>query len=220
MYKIRLQRHFFETCSRWMKWQDISVHIKTLVPGSCLPLPRGYIHVQNHEKSCINQTSKTFFWNLQQVTEVLTSKFCPQGVVSPYPGAIYMDKILKKLYKINFKKIFLKLVANDRSDKRFLLTSKFCPLGLSAHDLRLYTFIKSWKDVYKVEVEEILFKLQQMTIVMRPSCWHKNFGPNGLSAPAQGLCLKSFSSIIADFNISSALRWAIQDQWSSGLNLL
>ena len=55
-----------------------------------------------------------------------------------------------------------------------------------------------------------------MTTVMRPSCWHKNFGPNGLSAPAQGLCLNFFSSITTDFNISSALRWAIQDQWSSG----
>ena len=56
-----------------------------------------------------------------------------------------------------------------------------------------------------------------MTIVMRPSCWHQNFGPNGLSAPAQGLCLIFFSSITAaDFNISSAVRWAIQDQWSSG----
>ena len=28
-----------------------------------------------------------------------------------------------------------------------------------------------------------------------------------------------FSSITADFNISSALRWAIQDQWSSGFPL-
>ena len=54
-----------------------------------------------------------------------------------------------------------------------------------------------------------------MTIVMKPSCWHQNFGPNGLSASAQGLCLNFFSSI-KDFNISSALRWAIQDQWSSG----
>ena len=26
-----------------MKWQDISVDIKTLAPGGCLPLPRGYI---------------------------------------------------------------------------------------------------------------------------------------------------------------------------------
>ena len=58
--------------------------------------------------------------------------------------------------------------------------------------------------------------LQQMTIVMRPTCWHQSFGPNGLSAPAEGLCLNVFSSITADFNISSAIRWAIQDQWSSG----
>ena len=55
-----------------------------------------------------------------------------------------------------------------------------------------------------------------MTIVMRPSCWHQNLGPNGLSAPAQGLYLNFFSSVTADFNISSALRWAIQDQGSSG----
>ena len=52
--------------------------------------------------------------------------------------------------------------------------------------------------------------------MMRPSCWHQNFGPNGLSAPTLGLCLNFFSSITADFNISSALRWAIQDQWPSG----
>ena len=50
---------------------------------------------------------------------------------------------------------------------------------------------------------------------MRPTCWHQKFGTNGLSAPAQGLCLNVFSSIAADFNISSAIRWAIQDQWSS-----
>ena len=50
-----------------------------------------------------------------------------------------------------------------------------------------------------------------MTIVMRPSCGNQNFGPNGLSAPTLGLCLKFFSSITTDFNIFSALRWAIQD---------
>ena len=58
---------------------------------------------------------------------------------------LYTCKIMKKI-----KEIILKLVANDRSDKRFRLTSKFCPLGMSAPDLRLsapdlhlYTFIKS-----------------------------------------------------------------------------
>ena len=82
---------------------------------------------------------------------LLTSKFRSHGVVSPCPGAVYMYKIMKKnCIKSDFKEIVLKLVANDRSDKRFLLTSKFCPLGLSAPDLQLYTLIKSWKDVYKV----------------------------------------------------------------------
>ena len=60
------------------------------------------------------------------------------GMLSdPHNGVNSLDLILMRL----------KLVANDRSDKRFLLISKFCPLGLSAPDLRLYTFIKSWKDV-------------------------------------------------------------------------
>ena len=33
------------------------------------------------------------------------------------------------------------------------------------------------------------------------------------------LCLNVFTSITADFNISSTIRWAIQDQWSSGLKV-
>ena len=124
--------------------------------------------------------------------------FVPKGFSAFAPGLYTCIKAWKKKKK------------KMTGDKRFLLTSKFCPLGLSAPDLRLYTFIKSWKDVYKVR------GWRETTIVMRPSCWHKSFGPNGLSAPAQGLCLNFFSAITADFNISSARRWAIQDQWSSG----
>ena len=41
--------------------------------------------------------------------------------------------------------------------------------------------------------------LQQMTIVVRPSCWNQNFGPNGLPGPTLGLCLTFFSSITADY---------------------
>ena len=71
---------------------------------------------------------------------LLTLKFCLQGVGSPCPGAIYMYKIMKQCIKSDFTKFsFLKLVANNRSDKRFLLTSKFCPQGLSAQaDLSLH----------------------------------------------------------------------------------
>ena len=72
MYKIRLQRDFFETCSKWLKWQDVPVDIKIL----------------------------------------------SQGVVRSCPGAIYMYKINEKnCIKSDLKEIFLKLVANDRSDR-------------------------------------------------------------------------------------------------------
>ena len=35
---------------------------------------------------------------------------------------------------------------------------------------------------------------------------------------SDSMFLNFFSSITTDLNISSALRWAIQDQWSSGLS--
>ena len=57
------------------------------------------------------------------------------------------------------KEIFFKLVANGRSDKRFLLTSKFCHLGLSTPDLQLYTLNHEKMCIIKSEVEEILFKV-------------------------------------------------------------
>ena len=48
MYKIRLQRYFFETCNKWAKWQDFSVDIRILSTKGCLPLPRGYVNVEKH----------------------------------------------------------------------------------------------------------------------------------------------------------------------------
>ena len=115
-----------------------------------------YTCIKSWKKNCINQTSKRFFWNLLQMTEVTRcscwhQNFIPKGLSAPALGLYTCIKSWKKnCIKSDFKEIFLKFVANDRSDEMFLLTSKFCPLGLSAPDLRLYTFIKSWKDVYEV----------------------------------------------------------------------
>ena len=39
LYKIRLQRIFFLTCSKWPKWQEVSVDIKILSPGFVCPWP-------------------------------------------------------------------------------------------------------------------------------------------------------------------------------------
>ena len=39
---------------------------------------------------------------------LLTSKFCPQGVVCPCPGAIYKYKIIKNVFKIILQKDCIK----------------------------------------------------------------------------------------------------------------
>ena len=66
---------------------------------------------------------------------------------------------MKKCIKSDFKEIFLKLVANDRSDKRILLTSKFCPLGCLPLACGYIHVLNHEKMCIKPEVEEILFKL-------------------------------------------------------------
>ena len=45
LYKIRLQRDFFETCSKWPKWQEVSADIKILSHGVVCPWPEAiYIY--------------------------------------------------------------------------------------------------------------------------------------------------------------------------------
>ena len=113
------------------------------------------------KKICLKSDFKEIFLKLATNDRsdkmfLLTSKFRPQGVVSPCPGAIYMYKIMKQknCIKSDFKEIVLKLVANYGSDKRFLLTSKFCPLTSSCIHL-----LNHEKIYIKPEIEEILFKL-------------------------------------------------------------
>ena len=155
LYKIRLQRDFFYKLAT-NEWSDKTFLLTSKlcplrVVCSCL----GAIYMYKiMKKKMYKSRHKEIFLKLATNDRngkmfLLTSKFRPQGVVSPAPGLLYKI-IKKKCIKSDFKEIFLKLVANDPSDKRFLLTSKFCPLRLPSPDLWLYTSIKSWKDVYKV----------------------------------------------------------------------
>ena len=62
--------------------------------------------------------------------------------------------------KSDFKEIFFKLVANDRSDKRILLTSNFCPLGVVCPMTYGYIHLFNHEKMcIKSEVEEIFVKL-------------------------------------------------------------
>ena len=74
------------------------------------PLPRGYIHVLNHEKNCIKSDLR-FLWNLQQMGKVIRpfcwhQTFAPWGLSAPAPGLYPCIKSWKKLYKIRLQRDF------------------------------------------------------------------------------------------------------------------
>ena len=93
--------------------------------------PCPYIHVV--------KTLKTLLLRNQKADDLET--------VCPCPGAIYMYKIMIKIYKFRL-----------------------------------------WRDFF--------LNLQQITEVTRCSCWHQNFVPKGLWAPAPGLytCIESWKN--------------------------
>ena len=112
----------------------------------------GYIHMAKHEKMYIKLTKPIFFLFFKPATNgqsengfLLTSKVCPQGVVCPCLGAIYMYKIIKNVFEIILQRDCFKACNKWQSDKGFLLTSTFVPKGLSASALGLYTCIKALK---------------------------------------------------------------------------
>ena len=81
-----------------MKWQDISVDIKIVFPGSA-PALGLYTCINSWKKLYKIRLQRAFFKRATNDRSdkmfLLTSKFYPQGVVSPCPGAIYMYKIMK-----------------------------------------------------------------------------------------------------------------------------
>ena len=69
--------------------------------GAVCPCPGAIYMYKVTKKNCINSDFKEIFLKLATNDRsdkmfLLTSKFRPQGVVSPCPEAIYMYKILKK----------------------------------------------------------------------------------------------------------------------------
>ena len=77
---------------------------------------------------------------------LLTSKVCPQGVFCPCPGAIYMYKIIKNVYKIRFRRDSFE-TCNILAKRKGLsdVIKIFFPKGSSAPALGLYTCIKALK---------------------------------------------------------------------------
>ena len=132
--------------------------------GAICPLPRGYIHVLNHEKNVYNQNSRRFLWNLQQMGKVIRP-FCWQqnfvswGLSAPAPGLYTWIKSWKKLYKIRLQRhVFLNSQQMNEVTRHFSWHQNFVPWGMSVPALGLYTCIKSWKKLYKIRLRRDVFK--------------------------------------------------------------
>ena len=151
-----------ETYSKWPKWQKVYVLCKNSDPkGLSAPALGLYTCIKTWKIMYKIRLQRYFFFKLANNGQsdkvfLLTSGFCPQRIVCPCPGTIYMRKNIKKS---KFKEICLKLATNGWSDKGFLLTSKVCPQRFSALAPGLYTCIKSSKMCIKSDFEEIILKL-------------------------------------------------------------
>ena len=98
MYKIRIQRDLFETCNKWSKWYGLSVDIKSLSQGGFLPLPRGYIHVLNHQKCVIKSDFEEIilkfatYGQKRKGLSVVIKFLSPNGLSAPAWGYIHVKK--------------------------------------------------------------------------------------------------------------------------------
>ena len=113
-YNNRFSRNYcrlwFETSNRWPKWQEVSVDIKILSPGDCMPLRRGYIHVLNHEKKCVKSDFKEISLKLAKKMGKMIRPFCwhqnfvPWGLSALAPGLYTCIKSWKNRIKLDCNK--------------------------------------------------------------------------------------------------------------------
>ena len=110
---------------------------------------------------------------------------------APTLGLYTCIKSRKKLYKIRLQRdFFWNLQQMTEVTRGFCWHKNFVPwdcLPLPCGHIHLLNHEKMY---IKSEVEEILFKLATNDYSDEPSCWHQKFGPNGLSAHAQGAMFK------------------------------
>ena len=136
---------------------------------------------------------------------LLMSKVCPKRVFCPCPGAIYMYRIIKNVYKIRFGRDHFETCSIWAKRKglsgviKILSPRVVCPCPGSMY---IYKSIKIYTKFdplcfYMVKSVRKSFNgrnLQQMTRVTWGLCLHKNSDPRGLSAPVLGLytCIKNY----------------------------
>ena len=120
---------------------------------------------------------------------LLTSKICPQEVFCLCPGAIYMYKIIKNVYKIRFRRDHFE-TCNILAKRKGLsvvikiLSPRDC-LPLPGAIYICWNMKK--KNVYEIGLQSSFFlNLQQMGKVIRAFCWHQKLSPTGCLSLSRG----------------------------------
>ena len=193
MYKIKLQRDFFETCNKWPKWQNVPVDIKILSPGGCQPLPRGYIQ---YEKMCIKSDFEfmylvvsLWFWGQDVGSDCIAYLFTFQiDVFETCSKWLKWQEVSVdiKIYTLikSWKDVYeVRGWTNDLPADIKMLVLMYClppPKG--------YIHVENHEKVcIKSEGIANFWNMQSVIKVIRPFCFHQQNCPQGLSHLALGL---------------------------------
>ena len=103
---------------------------------------------------------------------LLTSKVCHQRVFCPWPGAIYMYKMIKNVYKIRFRRDYFEtcnILAKRKGPP--VVIKILSPMDCLPLPGAIYIMVKHEKNVYKIGLQSIFFlDWQQMGKVIRAFC--------------------------------------------------
>ena len=122
---------------------------------------------------------------------LLTSKVCPQGVFCPCPGAIYMYKVIKNVYKIRFRRDHFETCNIWAKRKGLSVVIKFLsPMGCLSLPEAIHMWKKHIKNGKKSEFKEIVLKLATNWQSDKGILLTSTFVLKGLSAPCPGaICM-------------------------------
>ena len=126
-----------------------------------------------------------FLLNLQQIGKsnkgfLPTSKVCPQGVVCPCPGAIYIYIIIKN---VNKKQIFLNLQRMGKVIRAFCWHQHLSPRGCLPlpwaiyiyKNIEIYTRTRYQVSVYRTTGPIVYFSLRIILKVLILNSYHRKY---------------------------------------------
>ena len=157
---------------------------------------------------------------------LLTSKFCPQGVVCPFPRAIYIYKIIKIVYKIRLRRDHFETCNIWAKRKGLSVVINFLsPMGFLPLPGVIYMWNKHIKTVKNQASKRFFFKLATNGQSDKEFLLTSKVCPQWVVCPCpvilQGLypCIKSFKMSLKSYFKEIVLKLATNGQSDKGFLL-